>query len=60
MTGLPIDKKFETVLGMLNNEREYLGEYDRFVKGMSYAPDSVATSFAEALEKLRLVIKHIR
>jgi hypothetical protein len=59
IAGLPIDKKFETVLGILSNEQEYLGEYDRFVKGMSYAPDSVVPSFAQALEKLRLVIKHI-
>jgi len=59
IAGLPIDKKFETVLGILSHEKEYLGEYDRFVKGMSYAPDSVVPSFAEALEKLRLVIKHI-
>ncbi|SFE09903.1 hypothetical protein SAMN05518672_104473 [Chitinophaga sp. CF118] len=59
IAGLPIDKKFETVLGILSNEQEYLGEYDRFVKGMSYAPDSVVPTFKQALEKLRLVINHI-
>jgi len=59
IAGLPIDKKFETVLEILSNEQEYPGEYDRFVKGMSYAPDNVVPSFKEALEKLCLIINHI-
>lgn len=54
IAGLPIDKKFETVLGILSNEPEYLGEYDRFVKGMFHVPDNIVPYFAQTLQKLRL------
>lgn len=59
ISGLPIQEKFSRMLDILENDQEYRSEYDRFVGGMSYAPDGATLSYAEALEKIRGLIASI-
>ena len=56
IAGLSIQEKFAVVLKILNEDKEYIDEYDRFVKGMSYAPDNALPSFEQAMEKLRKLV----
>ncbi len=59
IAGLSIQEKFAVVLNILDEEKEYIDEYDRFVKGMSYAPDNTLPSFRQAMEKLRKLINTV-
>ena len=59
IAGLSIQEKFAVVLNILDEEKEYIDEYDRFVKGMSYAPDNTLPSFQQAMEKLRKLINTV-
>lgn len=44
---------------ILDEEGEYTREYDRFVKGVSYAPDNTLPTFKEAIEKVNLLADHM-
>ncbi len=59
IAGLSIQEKFATVFNILVEDKEYIQEYNRFVKGMSYAPDNTLPSFEQAMEKLRKLINTI-
>ncbi|GAA4315738.1 nucleotidyl transferase AbiEii/AbiGii toxin family protein [Compostibacter hankyongensis] len=57
--GRSVKEKFEIVLNILHEDKEYPEEYDRFVKGMSYAPNASIASFPEAVEALQKLIHYI-
>lgn len=58
IAGLSIKEKFSIVWDILKNDKKYPTEYDRFVKGMSYAAgslpeyDSVITAFEQLMKSL--------
>jgi hypothetical protein len=47
-SGLPMAEKFQQMLHCLNTGPEYPREYERFVKGVSYAKDGTTPDFAQA------------
>ncbi|MEW6737360.1 MAG: nucleotidyl transferase AbiEii/AbiGii toxin family protein [Acidobacteriota bacterium] len=58
---LTITEKFQRILQVLESDREYIKEYDRFVKGLSYATEGNTPDFAEAIEAVRaLTIAAVR
>jgi len=59
IAGLPLKEKFGTAIAIIEQEKEYSNEYDRFVKGMSYAATGSVPSFGEAVAKVRLLIEHV-
>lgn len=59
IAGLSIEEKFGKMMEIIEREKEYVDEYDRFVKGMSYAAGAKVPSFAEALAKVKLLIRHV-
>ncbi|WP_257667054.1 nucleotidyl transferase AbiEii/AbiGii toxin family protein [Parapedobacter tibetensis] len=59
ITGLSIREKFDIMLGILDSDQEYRSEYNRFVGGMSYAPDGTTLSFEDALGQIRKLIASI-
>jgi len=59
ISGLPLKAKFDNLLGILDSEKEYEKEYERFVMGMSYGPDGSVPSFRNAVEKIQTMIDHI-
>ena len=58
-SGLPVNEKFQRMLDILVMDREYAQEYDRFVKGVSYATEGNVPDFAKAIEAIRLLIKAV-
>lgn len=56
--GLPLSKKFELLLKILEADDKYRREYSRFVRGMSYAIAGVPT-YDEAMIKLKVLTEHI-
>lgn len=59
ISGLPLKSKFDILLDILDGEKEYEKEYERFVMGMSYGQDGSVPTFRNAVDKLRLMITHI-
>jgi hypothetical protein len=59
ISGLPLEAKFDILLGILESEKEYEKEYERFVMGMSYGPDDSVPTFRNAVDKLQIMIAHI-
>ena len=55
-TGLTLTQKLTKMLGILESDSEYPTEYERFVKGMSYAPNGSILSFHKAVEKVSQLI----
>jgi hypothetical protein len=58
-SGIPLKAKFDTILGILDSEKEYEKEYERFVMGMSFGPNGSVPSFRNAVEKLQIMNAHI-
>ncbi|MBW4642848.1 MAG: nucleotidyl transferase AbiEii/AbiGii toxin family protein [Goleter apudmare HA4340-LM2] len=54
--GLSAVDKFHNMLTQLENDADYTVEYDRFVRGVSYAPEGVTPSFNEAIALLKNLI----
>ncbi|NII28160.1 nucleotidyl transferase AbiEii/AbiGii toxin family protein [Pseudoflavitalea sp. X16] len=57
--GMTIVQKLNLMMEILEGEKEYVQEYDRFVRGMSYAPDHNLLSYHQAVEKLRILVNAI-
>lgn len=58
-TGLPITEKFEQMLICLTSDPQYVQEYDRFVKGVSYAKQSETPDFVQALQAIRRLVEAV-
>jgi|SRR6185312_15138001 len=58
ITGWPLEKKLDLMIGILESDKGYQPEYDRFVGGMSYATAGVP-SFNEAMESLKALNSHL-
>lgn len=56
--GLGIKEKFSIVLNILKNDEKYPAEYDRFVKGMSYAAGSLP-KYNNAIATFEKLFKYI-
>lgn len=59
IAGMTVIQKLNLLMEMLEGENEYVQEYDRFVRGMSYAPYNSILSFQQAIEKLRILVNAI-
>lgn len=59
VAGMTIIQKLNLMMKILEEEKEYVQEYDRFVRGMSYAPDNNLLSFQQTMEKLRILVNAI-
>ena len=57
--GMTITQKLNLMMEILKGEKEYVQEYDRFVRGMSYAPNHNLLSFQQAMGKLRILVNAI-
>lgn len=53
--GMTIEEKLKLMMDILEKEKEYVQEYERFVHGMSYARSNELLSFQQAMEKLRIL-----
>ncbi len=51
--GLTLTEKFRQMLAVLESDPQYVKEYDRFVKGVSYAKEGETPDFAQALQAVR-------
>jgi len=59
ITGLSATEKFAHVQDIIETDTEYLKEYERFVKGMSYAADNDMPSFQQAWSNVKLLFQHV-
>ena len=57
--GLSVDEKFKQMFDVLNTDKEYRQEYERFVKGVSYAPEESVHSYDEALDAVRVLTETV-
>jgi hypothetical protein len=57
-SGLPLKEKLDILIETLENDGEYVVEYNRFVRGMSYAFGKVP-SFEEAVGSLKELTNHL-
>lgn len=58
ISGRPLKEKMSILMNTLENDGEYLTEYNRFVQGMSYASGKVP-SFEEAIRRLKDLANHL-
>lgn len=58
-SGLPMAEKFRQMLEGLESDPQYVKEYDRFVKGVSYAKEDETPDFAQALQAVRKLIEAV-
>lgn len=56
LIGLSAAEKFHNMLNRLESDPDYMAEYDRFVRGVSYAPEGETPSFQEAVVSLKNLI----
>lgn len=56
LPGLPVTEKFQRMLHVLENDAAYAQEYDRFVKGVSYAAQGHTPDFANAIQAVRVLV----
>lgn len=59
IAGMTIKQKLNLMMKILEGEKEYVQEYDRFVRGMSYAPDHNLLSFPQAIKQLRILVNAV-
>ena len=57
--GFSIKEKFDYVMELIEKDKEYKGEYDRFVKGMSYANTKDMPTYDNALNSVRLLMEQV-
>jgi hypothetical protein len=55
-SGLSVTEKFQRMLQVLESDAEYAQEYDKFVRGVSYAIEGNTPDFAEAIEAVRILV----
>ncbi len=59
VTGLSIREKISWAIEMLVTDPAYPLEYEKFVKGMSYAGGDVVPNFDTAIGRMKLLVSHI-
>lgn len=59
LAGLAAAEKFRRMLQVLETDLEYPKEYDRFVKGVSYATDGSTPDFAAAMQSVRALVEAV-
>lgn len=59
LEGLSPREKFERVVAVIKEDKEYENEYNRFVQGMSYAASSDMPRFTQAISNLEALITHV-
>ena len=59
LVGLPLAEKLQQMLETLQTDPHYPPEYDRFVKGVSYAPTGSTPDYAKALQSLQALVESI-
>ena len=59
VTGLSVREKLSQAIRILATDPAYLGEYEKFVSGMSYAEKSTVPSYDTAIDRLRVLASHI-
>ncbi len=57
--GLAVPAKFKQMFDVLETDDEYQREYERFVKGVSYAPEENIPSYEQALDAVRALAKAV-
>lgn len=57
--GLPMQEKFDQMLSILESDKQYSGEYDQFVKGVSYAPEKRIPDFDIGTEAIRELVARV-
>jgi hypothetical protein len=57
--GLPVDEKFKQMFEILDTDQEYRREYEKFVKGVSYAPEGDVPGYDAALDAVRILAKSV-
>lgn len=60
LVGVPLAEKLRQMLDALQTDPEYPPEYDRFVKGVSYAPAASTPAFATALQAIQTLVEVMR
>jgi hypothetical protein len=60
LVGMPLAEKLRQMLDALQTDPEYSPEYDRFVKGVSYAPAASTPDFATALQAIQTLVEVMR
>jgi len=55
LSELPMPEKFKLMLQALDTDREYAPEYERFVRGVSYAVDGKIPDFAAAIKAIQIL-----
>lgn len=58
-TGLSINEKFHQMLSILDTDTEYSKEYDRFVKGVSYAKEGTTPDFETGVKAVKQLAKKV-
>ena len=58
-SGLSTLEKFNQMLNILDNDAEYIKEYDYFVKGVSYAPQELILDFKTAVKAVRKLAEYV-
>jgi len=56
---LSVVEKFQRMLDVLTSDTEYVKEYDRFVKGMSYKTQGHTPDFQSAVEAIRVLVEAV-
>lgn len=59
VTGLSIQEKISRAIEILATDLAYSLEYEKFVKGMSYAGENVVPSYDTAIDRMRQLASHI-
>lgn len=57
--GFSIHQKFEYVMKLIEKDKEYKTEYERFVHGMSYANTEDMPSYDDALNSVKSLMEHV-
>lgn len=57
LAGLPVAEKFRQMLEVLESDLQYEKEYDRFVKGVSYAKEGEIPDFVQTLQAVRELVE---
>jgi len=56
LEGMPMADKLRRMLTILESDKEYPQEYDRFVRSVSYAAEGAAPGFASAMQAVRALV----
>lgn len=58
-SGKSVIEKLNLMMQILNDDKEYAAEYDRFVKGVSYAPENETPRFSTAMQIVQEIVRDL-